>query len=84
MSDVIETNGRAFVIELLQRTPADSTAWEDQKVAQRAFIAGTIQQQRLEQWIEGLRARANIVDRRREVFQAQEEAADQPQMPMVF
>ena len=84
VSDVIETNGRAFVIELLQRTPADSTAWEDQKVAQRAFIAGTIQQQRLEQWIEGLRARANIVDRRREVFQAQEEAADQPQMPMVF
>ncbi len=83
-SPVVEANGRAFVIELRERIPADSTAWEEQKPVQRAMIAGTLGQQRLDQWIASLRERARIVDRRREVFRAQEEAANQTQLPMAF
>ncbi len=84
LSGVVEANGRAFVLELVDRIPADSTAWEEQRVVQRAMVAGTVGQQRLEQWITGLRERARIVDRRREVFRAQEEAANQTQLPLGF
>ena len=84
LSGVVEANGRAFVIELTERIPADSTAWEEQKVVQRAMIGGTLGQQRLDQWINSLRERASIVDRRREVFRAQEEAANQTQLPLAF
>ena len=84
LSGVVEANGRAFVIELTERIPADSTTWEEQKVVQRAMIGGTLGQQRLDQWITSLRERARIIDRRREVFRAQEEAANQTQLPLAF
>ncbi len=84
LSGAIEANGRTFVLEVVNRIPADSTAWEEQRVVQRAMVAGTLGQQRLEQWIISLRERARIVDRRREVFRAQEEAANQTQLPLGF
>ena len=84
LSGVVEANGRAFVMELTERIPADSTVWEEQKVVQRAMIAGTLGQQRLDQWIASVREAARIVDRRREVFRAQEEAANQTQLPLAF
>ena len=84
LSSVVEANGRAFVVEVVDRIPADSTAWEDQRVVQRAMVAGTLGQQRLDQWVTSLRERARIVDRRREVFRAQEEAANQTQLPLGF
>ena len=84
LSGVVEANGRAFVLEVVDRIPADSTVWEEQRVVQRAMVAGTLGQQRLEQWITSLRERARIEDRRREVFRAQEEAANQPQLPLGF
>ena len=83
-SGVLEANGRAFVMEVMERIPADSAAWEEQKVVQRAMVAGTLGQQRLDQWITSLRERARIIDRRREVFRAQEEAANQTQLPLAF
>lgn len=84
LSGVVEANGRAFVMEVTQRIAADSTTWEEQRVIQRAMVAGTLGQQRLDQWIVSLRERARIVDRRREVFRAQEEAANQTQLPLGF
>ena len=84
LSGVVESNGRAFVMEVVERIPADSVAWEEQKVIQRAMVAGTLGQQRLDQWVVSLRERASIVDRRREVFRAQEEAANQTQLPLAF
>ena len=84
LSGVVEANGRAFVMEVVERIPADSTAWEEQKVVQRVMVAGTLGQQRLDQWVASLRERADIVDRRREVFRAQEEAANQTQLPLAF
>jgi peptidyl-prolyl cis-trans isomerase D len=69
VSDVVEVDNNAFIIESLGRTPADSTRWLEQKDAQRTRIAGVLEQQRIQEWLEGLRETASIVDRRDEVLQ---------------
>ncbi|MEX0979653.1 MAG: hypothetical protein WDZ89_01070, partial [Gemmatimonadota bacterium] len=58
-------------------------AWEAQKEIQRARHTSALRQQRLEQWLEGLRQVATITDRRAEVFRAADEDAG-PQIPMIF
>jgi peptidyl-prolyl cis-trans isomerase D len=70
ISDPVVADNNVYLIELLERTPADSLAWIEQVELQRAQAVFTVQQQRLEQWIMGLREASNIVDRREEVFQA--------------
>ena len=82
-SGVVRTPGNAFIIEVLNRTPAEAIAWEEQKAQQRQTVASMLQQLRLQEWIEALRAAADIVDRRAEVLQPADEDA-LPQMPMVF
>ncbi|MGD8321811.1 MAG: peptidylprolyl isomerase [Gemmatimonadota bacterium] len=79
VSDVVTTPTNAFVIQTLQRTPADSTAWLEQKDQQRQNADNLEQQQRLQEWIEALRNAADIVDRRSEVFQ--QDQGDLPQTP---
>lgn len=69
ISDPVVTNSNVFLIQGLERIPADSLAWEEQKATQRAQSGFTVQQQRLEQWITAMREAADIVDRREEVFQ---------------
>jgi peptidyl-prolyl cis-trans isomerase D len=68
VSDAVATPANVFIILLTQRTPADSLAWADQKDQQRQGMLATLQQQRLQEWIEALRAAAKIVDRRAEVL----------------
>jgi parvulin-like peptidyl-prolyl isomerase len=70
ISDPVTTTSDVFLIQLLEKTAADSLAWEEQKDAQRAQSVFEVQQQRLEQWIAAMREAADIVDRREEVFQA--------------
>ena len=82
VSDVVTTPANAYVIELISRTPADSTAWLAQLDQQRSAAVQAQQQQRLQEWIEGLRAAADIRDRRDVVLAPQDE--DLVQMPMVF
>ncbi len=62
-----------YLVELLEHMPADSTAWLAQREQQRQQLARQLQQQRVEQWIAGLRENAEIRDRRDEVLQAAEE-----------
>jgi len=69
VSEPVSTPANVFVIELTGRSPADSLAWLDQKEQQRQSLMGMLQQQRLQEWIEALRAAAEIVDRRAEVLQ---------------
>jgi peptidyl-prolyl cis-trans isomerase D len=69
----VVTESNVFLIQVLERLPADSLAWEEQKALQRAQAAFTVQQQRLGQWIEGLREAATIVDRRDQVLRASSE-----------
>ena len=69
VSDPVATRENVFVIEKLMHAPADSAAWLTQRAVQREQLTLLLQQQRLQEWTEGLRAAARIVDRREEVLQ---------------
>ena len=73
VSDAVATPANVFVMEILAKTPADSIAWLDQKDQQRQNAIGMLQQQRLQEWIEALRAAATIVDRRDVVLRPADE-----------
>jgi peptidyl-prolyl cis-trans isomerase D len=83
VSDVVMTPANAYVVELLSRTEADSTAWRAQLAEQRSMAIAGRQQQRLQEWIAALRGAAEIEDRRDVVLAPQDEE-DLVQMPMVF
>jgi hypothetical protein len=82
ISDGVATPANAYVIQVLDRVPADSTAWLDQVDEQRRAAVAVAQQQRLQEWITALRAAARIVDRRDEVLRQPDE--EPVQRPMVF
>jgi peptidyl-prolyl cis-trans isomerase D len=73
ISDPVESNNNVFLIQTLERIPADSLAWEEQKETQRAQAVFQVQQQRLEQWIVAMREAADINDQREAVFQASQQ-----------
>ena len=83
VSDVVPTPANVYVLEVLTRTDADSTAWLAQLTEQRQAAIAIRQQARLSEWIEALRASANIRDRRDIVLAPVDEDA-LPQIPMVF
>ena len=74
ISDPVVWNNNVYLVQPLERVPADSTAFEEEKATQRARLGYTVQQQRLQQWIAGLREVARIVDRRETVFAASRSA----------
>jgi peptidyl-prolyl cis-trans isomerase D len=71
IGDPVAWNSNIYLVQTLERIPADSTAFEEQKDDQRARLTYQVQQQRLQQWIQGLRDTADIEDRRDQVFQSQ-------------
>jgi peptidyl-prolyl cis-trans isomerase D len=83
VSEVVPTPANVYVIEVLTRTDADSTAWLAQLTEQRQSAISIRQQARLGEWIEALRASADIRDRRDVVLAPVDEDAI-PQMPMLF
>ncbi|MEX2471541.1 MAG: peptidylprolyl isomerase, partial [Gemmatimonadota bacterium] len=50
VSNVVTTAANAFLIEVVSRTPADSAAWREQLVEQRARVIQSLEQQRLDEW----------------------------------
>ncbi len=84
VSGAISTPANTFIIELLSRTPADSTQWLAQMDAQRQQVTQLLQQQRLQNWLEGLRENARVVDRRSIVLQPADEQPTGPQNPFGF
>lgn len=84
VSDVVTTAANAFLIEVVGRTPADSTAWQAQLDEQRARVIQSIEQQRLDEWITALRESASIIDRRSEVLREPGDEEVPVQMPMGF
>jgi peptidyl-prolyl cis-trans isomerase D len=82
VSDVVSTANNHYVLEVLRRTDADSLAWQAQLPQQRAQAVSLIQQQRLGEWIDALRANARVVDRREEVLVPLGEEV--PMMPPIF
>lgn len=81
VSDPVPTQQNVFVMEKIDQTPADSTLWLAQKQEQRQALAGIIQQQRLQDWIQGLRTAARIVDRRAEVLTPADDPNQTPYSP---
>ena len=69
VSDVVSTPSNSYILELVNRVPADSTAWLEQLDQQRQGRTSLVQQERMQSWLAGLREVANVVDRRAEVLQ---------------
>ena len=84
VSAAVEANNNVFIIELADYFAADSTAFEDERLVLRDELLGVAQQNRLQNWLQGLREVARIIDRRDEVLNADPADAQQPQMPLVF
>jgi peptidyl-prolyl cis-trans isomerase D len=73
-SGVIEGEAGYFIIQSQGRRLADSTAWLAQRDAQRSQLLNAARQARIQQYIDGLRAKAKIVDRRKDIFKRQSAA----------
>lgn len=74
-SDAVAGENGYYFVELLSRRPADSAAWAAQKEGQRAEVLAAARQARISQYMNGLRAEADIVDRRRELARQAAQAA---------
>lgn len=72
----VETDLAVFFVEPIERQPADSSAFLEQRDQMRAQLTRDAQQRRLELAMTSLREAASVIDRRREVERAQQELAD--------
>ncbi len=70
-SGVLEGETGYFIVESLSRKLADSSAWLAQRDVQRTQLRQAVQQARIQQYMEGVRARAKVVDRRKDIFKSQ-------------
>ena len=70
-SGVLEGESGYFIIQSLARKAADSTAWVAQREVQRTQFRQAAMQARMQQYMEDVRARAKIVDRRKDIFKSQ-------------
>lgn len=83
VSAAVEANNNVFIIELVDYFAADSIAFEDERLVLRDELLGVAQESRLQDWLQGLREVARIIDRREEVLNV-DPADAQPQIPLVF
>jgi peptidyl-prolyl cis-trans isomerase D len=82
VSGAVEANNNIFIIELADYFAADSSAFEDERLVLRDQLLGIAQQRRLQDWLQGLREVARIIDRRDEVLNV--DPADAQQIPGGF
>ena len=73
-SGVVEGENGYFILESVGRKFADSTAWLAQKEVQRTQLRQALQQARIQQYLEGVRAKAKVIDRRKDLFKSQASA----------
>jgi peptidyl-prolyl cis-trans isomerase D len=72
----VMAGNRVAILRVDARTEADREAWEAQKNTQRIEVTQQIEQERLGQWVEGLRETTRILDNREQYFRAAEEMQD--------
>ncbi len=65
----VEADDRFFLIEVIERTPASREAFERQKQEMRARLTLQRRQSAIDEWLQELRDRADVVDLRQDVFQ---------------
>jgi peptidyl-prolyl cis-trans isomerase D len=83
VSSVVEANNNVFILELVDYMAADTLAFEEERATQRTQMVASVQQTRLQDWLQGLRSAARIIDRRAEVLNV-DPADQQQQLPLVF
>jgi len=64
-----------FLVQALGRKVADSSAWLAQRATERDNVLQAARQARVRLYIDGLRAKAKVVDRRKELFKPQDQNA---------
>lgn len=70
-SGLIQGEAANFLVQSLYRKLADSSAWLAQRDQQRSSLLQPARQARIQQYLAALKARAKIVDRRKELLRAQ-------------
>src|SRR3989441_4615338 len=75
-SGVVEGATAYFILESLGRKLADSTPWLAQRDLQRTQLRQALQQARIQQYLGGGRAKAQIVDRRKDLFKSPAASAE--------
>jgi peptidyl-prolyl cis-trans isomerase D len=70
ISNPIRTEDGVVVLRVDRRVDADRAAWEAQKATQRQSVMQGLRQQRIQAFLQQLRADAKIEDRRKELAQA--------------
>ena len=78
VSGAVAANNNVFIIELNEYFAPDSTVFEAGRLLLRDEMLGLAQQTRLQEWIQGLRDVARIIDKRDEVLNADPVDAQQP------
>jgi peptidyl-prolyl cis-trans isomerase D len=68
VSGLVSTPDAFFVVRTTERTTADRAAWSAQVDAQRQQVLSMVQNERINQYLEGLRQEARIVDQRDRVL----------------
>jgi len=78
VSGAVAANNNVFIIELNEYFAPDSTVFEAERLLLRDEMLGLAQQTRLQEWIQGLRDVARIIDKRDEVLNADPVDAQRP------
>ena len=78
VSGAVAANNNVFIIELNEYFAPDSTVFEAERLLLRDEMLGLAQQTRLQEWLQGLRDLARIIDKRDEVLNADPVDAQQP------
>ncbi|HEV2750242.1 MAG TPA: SurA N-terminal domain-containing protein [Gemmatimonadales bacterium] len=69
-SGVVTGEAGSFLLQVLARQNADSSAWLKQRAQQREALMRPVVQARVQQYLAALRADAKIVDRRSEIYRS--------------
>ena len=78
VSGAVAANNNVFIIELNEYFAPDSTVFEAERLLLRDEMLGLAQQTRLQEWLQGLRDVARIIDKRDEVLNADPVDAQRP------
>lgn len=70
VSAPISTRNGVFLVRVDRRVNADRAAWEAQKATQRETVLRALRQQRVQEFVSGLRENAEIKDNRKKLEQA--------------
>jgi peptidyl-prolyl cis-trans isomerase D len=75
ISEPVRTPDAVYVLRVDRRVNADRSKWEAQRQVQRQLLGQSLRQQRVQQYLQDLRASAEVEDYRKQIEAAQRRAA---------